>query len=150
MEISEEKSPQIAGLESALSGLPFRQRQYLSVLAMRGDEILARRLSNNDAKVVENWRTDTVFANREAVIQASEGQWKTDGFALWLDDELPEVLSELVNIVHMEPDNAKALAVKEKAVEFFLKELCGLTKNIRKSVSFDKLILGLMEQEGGD
>ena len=135
-------------LEAALNGLSFNQRRYLSVLALRGDEIAARRLSSTDGKLVDKWRNDNIFKLREEAVKRSEGEWRTEGFTLWLEDELPSVMEELMGIIHLEADEGRKLAVKERAVEFFLKDLCGLNRNIRKSVSIDKLILGIMEQEG--
>jgi len=120
----------------------------LSVLALRGDEIAARRLSSTDGKLVDKWRNDNIFKLREEAVKRSEGEWRTEGFTLWLEDELPSVMEELMGIIHLEADEGRKLAVKERAVEFFLKDLCGLNRNIRKSVSIDKLILGIMEQEG--
>ena len=154
MELAEREIKSIAsfklqdeGIEIVIAGLTKEQRDYLLMLAMGCSNVDARRLSNVSEAQVRSWRRSELFCQKENSIEASEGEWKRDSLSIYLDTKLPFVVGELLTICMSGNNGGKPHKDKEKAIEFYLKELCGVSRAIAKSTNFEHFIIEMRREE---
>ena len=119
------------------------QRDFLCFKAMGSKDGDARHQAGVAESTLREWKKDELFLNTYSLV--GMGAHKTEGIEVWLDNQLPVVFSELMNIIGSGSDGNRAHKDKERAIEFFLKELCGISKHTEKSVSLAKLLVEYKE-----
>lgn len=125
-------------LEGLLSGLTHDQRDYLTFVAMKCDVVKARKLANISDSSVTGWRKSEDFCLKEMIVE--RGELSTEALDLYLDSKLPYVINELLGICLSGQDGEKPHKDKEKAIEFFLKDLCGVSKHVSKEMGFYRFL----------
>ena len=109
-----------AKLKDLLESRTDLQRKYFTQLALGASRLEARRDAGVSDTSVDNWGKDLAFTEIEEVIE-STNKFRDEAFTLFVGDNLPSVLVELMTIIK---GNGKD---KEKAIEFFLKDMSNIT-----------------------
>lgn len=125
-------------LESLLSGLNHNQREYLTLIAMNCDVVKARNLVNISDSTITGWRKSDDFCLKEMIVE--KGDMNSEALTVYLDSKLPYVMHELVSICLSGGNGDKPHKDKEKAIEFFLKDLCGVSKHVNKEMGFYRFL----------
>jgi len=136
-------------IESVMAGLPKEQRDYLLMRAMGCSVPDSRKLAVVTKNQVRSWRGNEWFCQKEAIVEASEGSWVRDSLSIYLDDQLPFVVSQLLSIILSGENGERPHKDKEKAIEFYLKELCGVSKAVRTSTNFEHFVIEMRKTEEG-
>lgn len=109
-----------AKLKDLLESRTDLQRKYFTQLALGASRLEARRDAGVSDTSVDNWGKDLAFIEIEEIIE-STNKFRDEAFTLFVGDNLPSVLVELMTIIK---GNGKD---KEKAIEFFLKDMSSIT-----------------------
>lgn len=134
-------------LDAVVAGLPREQREYLLVKAMGCGDSDSRKLSLVTKSQVDGWRKHDYFSSKETAIESSEGSWSRDALSVFLDGKLPYVIGELLGIIMSGADGERPHKDKEKAIEFYLKELCGVSKAVKASTNFEHFIIEMRRED---
>ena len=131
-------------LKEALTPLEHRQKTFLCFTAMGSDDSEARSLALVPESTLRLWKENPKFLN--AYNFAKVGNFRTEAIDIWLDAQLPAVLSNLMNIIGSGTDGERPHKDKERAIEFYLKEMCGYSRHVDKSISLAGMLVDLAKE----
>ena len=117
------------------------QKDFLCLKAMGSSDIEARRMAEVAESTFRLWKENEAFMDSYNIV--GTGGYRTEAIEMWLDNQLPVVFSELMNIVSSGKDGGRAHKDKERAIEFFLKELLGISKHVDKSMSVASMLIAI-------
>lgn len=139
-------------LEEVVAGLTSTQRDYLLMRAMGCSSDEARHLTKVNTDRLHNWRrASPLFVSKVEIIESSDGLWAKDALTTFLDVNLPFIVHELLEICFSGSDKSsydKPSKDKEKAIEFYLRDLCGVSKAVKKVYNFERFLIEL--KDGGE
>ena len=121
-----------------LIGLNREQRNYLTFLAMKCESNDAMKLAKVRKEKKDKWMENSEFVSKELTVL--ENDFSTEALSIFLDTRMPFVLNSLVNICLSGEDGNRPSKDKEKAIEFYLKDLCGISKHVNKEMGFYKFL----------
>jgi hypothetical protein len=122
------------------------QKNFLILKALGSDDREARRLASVAESTYNTWKGEDAFKN--TLVAIYDGHFHTEAIELFLDTNLPTVLGELLLICTSGSDGERPHKDKERAIEFYLKELCGVSKHVEKSMSIAQILLKVQEDKG--
>ena len=141
----------IPSVEQLVEGLTSTQRDYLLMRAMGCSSDEARNILHINTDRLHNWkRSSPLFAAKLQTMEHSDGQWARDALTIYLDINLPFVVHELLEICFSGSGRGlyeKPHKDKEKAIEFYLRDLCGVSKAVKKAYNFEHFLLELSNAE---
>lgn len=132
-------------LKEALESFGTKQRNFLCFKAMGSDDGEARILASVPESTLRDWKSNELFLNAYNLTAA--GDYRTAAIDIWLDAQLPTVLSQLMHIITSGTDGERASKDKEKAIEFYLKELCGYSRHVDKSISLAGMLVDIAKEK---
>ena len=136
-------------LGEILGGLTSTQRDYLLFRAMGTTDMEARKILKISVDRLYGWKKSGLFYQKYRIIEESEEQWAKDAVLMFFDANLPFVVWELLQICYSGSEKSaydKPHKDKERAIEFFLKELCGISRNVAKSYNFEQFLVELKDE----
>lgn len=137
-------------LEEVVAGLTSIQRDYLLMRAMGCCNDEARHLLKIDTDRLQNWKkVSPLFLSKFAIIEASDGQWAKDALTIYLDINLPFIVHELLEICFsgsIRSSYDRPSKDKEKAIEFYLRDLCGVSKAVKKVYNFERFLIEMKKE----
>lgn len=122
-----------AKLKDLLENRTSLQKDYLTHLALGATRIEARRIANVSDTSLDNWGKELVFIELEELIESTD-KFRNEALALFIGSNLPMVLSELITVIKGSGKD------KEKAIEFFLKDMSNITRKIDPKGAYEELL----------
>lgn len=132
-------------LESLIEDATPLQRNFLILKAMGSDDSEAKRIADVSQRTLQYWQDDERFLSISAAVAI--GDHKAEAIEMFLDHNLPSVLGELLLICTSGKNGERPHKDKERAIEFYLKDLCGISKHTDKSMSIAKILLEVQDND---
>ena len=133
-------------LSEILSTTTEFQKSFLILKALGSDDHEAKRITGAATSTHLTWKTDERFT--KALAEIYNGNYRAEAIEMFLDVNLPSVLGELLLICKSGMDGERPHKDKERAIEFYLKELCGVSKHVEKSMSIAQILMQVQSGQG--